>query len=100
MKIPAGKGRAINPWAVCFIINAKNSFGGYVGEQPYLFLLDDNGNVTGVLPSNPSRGFADLEAFAARKECSRAPPLQSPSEFGVSPAPHPPPPAEPLGLSF
>lgn len=86
-KVPAGKGLTKSPWAVCFLINAKNSFGGYVGEQPYLFLLEDNGALNAVLPSNPSRGFASLEAAGARKECARAPRLDASSQFTVPAAP-------------
>ncbi len=28
-------------WGVCVFINAKNSYGGYVGERPYFFLIRD-----------------------------------------------------------
>ena len=28
-------------WVVCSGINAKNSFGGYTGEQPFAFLFKD-----------------------------------------------------------
>lgn len=34
-------GPFIYGWGVCVIINAKNSFGGYVGEKMYFFLIQD-----------------------------------------------------------
>lgn len=83
--IPAGRER-VRPWAVCFMVNAKNSYGAYVGEQPYLILLTDAGQVSAVLSSGSAGGFARIEGAAARKECAYAfPPAPKPrqSEFPV-----------------
>lgn len=30
-------------WAVCYSINSKNAFGGYVGARDYFFVFDANG---------------------------------------------------------
>ena len=43
MKYFYGMGREPHyGWRVCAGINAKNSYGGYVGEKPYFFLLRDS----------------------------------------------------------
>lgn len=34
---------------VCGLVNAKNSFGGYVGNQPYIGMMDSRGLAFGVL---------------------------------------------------
>lgn len=34
-------------WGVCLSVNAKNSFGGYVGNRPYAFLIR-NGSILHV----------------------------------------------------
>ncbi len=36
-------------WAVCYSVNAKNSYGAYVGTRPYLFVLDGQGSILGVV---------------------------------------------------
>lgn len=30
-------------WAVCINVNAKNSYGGYAGAKPFLFIFDERG---------------------------------------------------------
>lgn len=37
-------------WAECYMINAKNSFGGYVGFKSYLFLFRE-GQLVGFSPN-------------------------------------------------
>lgn len=32
-------GEVLKPGAVCGIVNSKNSYGGYVGDTPYLFIV-------------------------------------------------------------
>jgi hypothetical protein len=35
-------GRTSEGWGFCYLINAKNSYGGYTGYQPYYFIFRDN----------------------------------------------------------
>lgn len=41
-------GGAVSAWSSCAYFNAKNSFGGYVGQQGYVFYIK-NGQVIHVL---------------------------------------------------
>jgi hypothetical protein len=88
IKTPSSWGKAVDTWAVCFSVNAKNSYGAYTGEQTYLFLLSDFGSVREVLPSGNtlSRYAGAVEAETARKECSYQPAAATP----LSPADLPP----------
>jgi hypothetical protein len=38
-------------WAVCVSINAKNSYGGYVGAQRWLFIIRNNTVTFGIKDS-------------------------------------------------
>jgi hypothetical protein len=39
-------------WAVCGTINAKNSFGEYVGAKPFIVLFFPNGDVKGAIDTH------------------------------------------------
>lgn len=63
-------------WAVCYSVNAKNSYGAYTGERYYLFLLTSAGGVYRVLPSGTklSRTASAFEELTAENECASRPP--------------------------
>lgn len=75
LKSPSGWGRSVETWAVCYAVNAKNSYGAYVGERFYLFLVNSDGSVREALPSGStiSRFGAASEAAAATRECAYRP---------------------------
>lgn len=57
-------------WWVCYKVNAKNSYGGYVGNHLYMFAFV-NGQIAGAQDS-PSPGYQgrDYDVPAVQHECS------------------------------
>ncbi|WP_424947039.1 hypothetical protein [Candidatus Spongiihabitans sp.] len=53
-------------YAVCYGVNAKNSFGGYTGEKTHYFLIR-NGSV--VQHMSQRGGDYDIEGTATQKRC-------------------------------
>jgi len=75
-------------WSVCYSINAKNSYGAFVGSRTYLFVVREEG-VEGVLvdDGNP------YTAGVISKECSRPAdeePVSSSTTSQATPAERPP----------
>jgi hypothetical protein len=68
-------------WAVCYSINAKNSYGGYTGAKPYMFVISPSGELVGAAGGGGE--FPRYEA-ALDKECSQ--PAPSVSEVAQAPA--------------
>jgi hypothetical protein len=66
--IIAGQRTSSPAIVVCGFVNAKNSFGGYTGEQPF----------TGILGDDPPKfavammGGKEEETYAVREMCSRS----------------------------
>ncbi len=54
--------------AICYSINAKNSYGAYTGTRPFLFVVD-NGEVVGMLTD---KGDEIWNGGIIRRECSLA----------------------------
>jgi hypothetical protein len=53
-------------YAVCAFVNAKNSFGGYVGARPYVFMIHD-GTVAQAYSGDGQQ--YDIEGAFAEKQC-------------------------------
>lgn len=56
-------------WAGCYMVNAKNGYGGYTGAQRYLFILGDNGQISYIDSDGPTPGMLaalDRECPAGR----------------------------------
>lgn len=69
-------------WAVCYSINAKNSYGGYTGASTEVFVVTPGGTVTWVNGDNlRSRYAAAVTRDNALKECARPgdPPAATPN---------------------
>jgi hypothetical protein len=47
---------------VCGLVNAKNSFGGYIGQQPYFGMLIGNGPNVGFVVAGLGGSKSDSEA--------------------------------------
>ena len=50
-------------WGVCALINAKNSFGAYVGYQPQFFLIRDGRVAVALEPGPASNNACKSTAF-------------------------------------
>lgn len=48
-RVDAGEG-AYSGWLVCADVNAKNSYGGYIGFERYLFVIDPASAKVAILP--------------------------------------------------
>lgn len=87
-------GKKIPAWAVCYAVNAKNSYGAYTGERFYLFLLSDDGYLIEAMPSGEykySRTAAASEIQRVNEQCRyAAPPPPAESEFTVPTPPSSP----------
>lgn len=59
-------GRTVYGYAVCYGVNAKNSFGGYVGERLNFFMIN-NGRVIQHFREDGSE--FDIGGQAAQKRC-------------------------------
>ncbi|MEW5687193.1 MAG: hypothetical protein AB1942_19945 [Pseudomonadota bacterium] len=81
-----GFGSPTPSWAVCYAVNAKNSYGAYVGERFYLFLLTENGAVVRVVPSGDkiSQYAQAADQQIATRECAtRLPPAPRPAKPAI-----------------
>jgi hypothetical protein len=42
-------------WAVCGTVNAKNRFGGYVGQRPFMSMFDRGRIIGGLIDHEPPK---------------------------------------------
>lgn len=80
-------GKKVPAWAVCYAVNAKNSYGAYTGEQVYVFLFNEHGTLIEATPNgrySRTRTGPASEAAFARSTCAGGPPLADP-EPGPTP---------------
>lgn len=79
--VPVDRKGDIEGWAVCYSINSKNSYGGYVGSKRFLFVITPDDNVE-VIEEDPAKMWQN---DILKKECSTpATPIPNPSDNDAS----------------